>query len=127
MRLLMILSIFALSAIAAPTSMPQKAKVEVYSAENCTWCTSAKNLLNEMGVKYTEYDVVKDPSKYRDLKKKGHTTVPQIYVNGEHIGSYMSLAMMSEDTLKAKLKDAALKADEADAASQVKPASTPGK
>lgn len=62
-------------------------KVEIYTKPTCPFCIRAKKLLDQKGVKYTEYDV-SEFSKQEAMSEKanGRKTVPQIFIDGEHIG-----------------------------------------
>lgn len=64
------------------------AKVEVYSTQVCPYCVKAKNLLSSKGAEYTEIDVSHD-AELRDKmveRAGGMRTVPQIFINDQHIG-----------------------------------------
>jgi glutaredoxin 3 len=61
--------------------------VEIYTTAFCPFCSRAKSLLDRKGVAYTEHDVMMNGS----LRKKmtdmaGSRSVPQVFVDGEHIG-----------------------------------------
>ncbi len=64
------------------------AKVEIYSGDYCPYCQRAKALLRRKGVAFTEYDVTKDPKRREEMQRRapGARTIPQIFINGEHIG-----------------------------------------
>jgi len=71
----------------------------IYTTENCTWCTAAKDLLREQNMEFT--NVILDTQEKIDEFKKntGHKTVPQIYVEnseGDHIGGYHDLEKFLE-------------------------------
>ncbi len=63
-------------------------KVEIYSTKTCPYCVKAKVLLDKKGVDYTEIDVTDDDQARMDLiaKAKGMRTVPQIFIDDQHIG-----------------------------------------
>jgi len=68
-------------------------KIEVYSAAVCPYCVSAKNLLKSKGLEWTEVRVDADPAQ-RDAmlaRSGGRRTVPQIFVNDQHVGGYDDL------------------------------------
>lgn len=66
--------------------------VSVYSTNTCPYCVMAKNLLLSKGYDYQEYDVGKDPQKRREmLSLSTQRTVPQIVIDGKHIGGYTDL------------------------------------
>jgi glutaredoxin 3 len=64
------------------------AKVEIYTSMLCGYCHAAKRLLTERGVQFTEYDVGCDFEKRSKMTERagGRTSVPQIFINGAHIG-----------------------------------------
>lgn len=64
------------------------AKVEIYSSPFCGYCARAKGLLSRKGVEYVEYDVLADSSKRDEMVERAHgrTTVPQIFIDGDHVG-----------------------------------------
>ncbi len=63
-------------------------KIEIYTWSTCPFCIRAKGLLNKKGVEYTEYCIDGD----REARKKmadranGRTSLPQIFINDQHIG-----------------------------------------
>ncbi len=65
------------------------ATVEIYTWRFCPFCIRAKALLDRKGVKYTEYKIDGDEAA-RDAMvqrgKDGKRSVPQIFINNEHIG-----------------------------------------
>jgi len=63
-------------------------KIEIYTTPICPYCVQAKRLLGKKGVPYEEIDVSRDPDLRRTMVQKtgGRMTVPQIFVNGTHIG-----------------------------------------
>ncbi|MCK0102819.1 glutaredoxin 3 [Pseudohalocynthiibacter sp. F2068] len=62
--------------------------VEIYTTPFCGFCVAAKHLLNKKGVSYQEVDVSRDSSKRQEMMKraKGGRTVPQIFIDGKHVG-----------------------------------------
>lgn len=64
------------------------AEVEIYTTAFCPFCHNAKGLLNKKGVKFTEIDVMLSPSKRKEMRERanGLTKVPQIFIDGEHVG-----------------------------------------
>lgn len=64
------------------------AKVEIYTTPTCPYCIRAKALLKAKGVDYQETDVSRDPA-LRDAmttRAGGRRSVPQIFIDGQHIG-----------------------------------------
>ena len=63
------------------------AKVEIYTTPWCGYCARAKGLLEKKGVAYEEMDVMEDGSKRTEMRTRSRrSTVPQIFINGRHIG-----------------------------------------
>lgn len=67
--------------------------IEIYSSPLCGFCHAAKRLLNQKGVSFSEIDVFTDPSRKAEMMKRanGGRTVPQIFIDGAHIGGYDDL------------------------------------
>ena len=63
-------------------------EVVVYTTDMCPYCYRAKRLLEQKGVSYTEIDVTLDPAKRAEMAKMagGIRTVPQIFIDGRHVG-----------------------------------------
>ena len=65
------------------------AKVEIYTWSSCPFCIRAKRLLNEKGVGYIEYAIDGDEDARDAMAARGsdgRRSLPQIFVNDEHIG-----------------------------------------
>ena len=64
------------------------AKVEIYTSPFCGYCFRAKRLLDSKGVSFEEFDVMMDAAKKREMVERagGRSTVPQIFIDGRHIG-----------------------------------------
>ena len=82
------------------------ARVEVYSTMFCGYCARAKSLLDRKGVEYVNIDVIEDSARRDEMiaRAGGRQTVPQIFIDGEHIGgSDELLALERAGKLDAKL------------------------
>lgn len=64
------------------------AEIEVYSSDHCPYCVKAKALLDRKGFAYKEINVTHDDEARVALVEKanGLRTVPQIFIDGKHIG-----------------------------------------
>ncbi len=64
------------------------AEVIVYSGPSCPYCVRAKELLKRKGAAFTEYNVKEDAARFDEMfaKTGGRKTIPQIFINGQHIG-----------------------------------------
>jgi glutaredoxin 3 len=70
------------------------AKVEIYTKFLCPYCARALSLLGSKGVRYDEYDITMGGPKRAEMIERadGRTTVPQIFVDGRHVGGSDDLA-----------------------------------
>jgi glutaredoxin 3 len=64
------------------------ARVEIYSKMFCPYCSRAKQLLSQKGVSFEEYEISMGGPKRSEMIERagGRTTVPQIFIDGRHIG-----------------------------------------
>ena len=64
------------------------ANIEIYSGPFCPYCVRAKRLLSERALAFTEYDVQADPARRAEMleRARGARTIPQIFINGRHVG-----------------------------------------
>jgi glutaredoxin 3 len=64
------------------------ATIEIYTTRTCPYCIRAKGLLRNKGVSFQEYDVSNDPGLRSKMQERAHGrhTVPQIFIDGRHIG-----------------------------------------
>lgn len=62
--------------------------VEIYTSPFCGFCHAAKRLLKKKGVKFSEIDVSRSPTKKQEMlrRARGGHTVPQIFVGKTHVG-----------------------------------------
>lgn len=72
------------------------AKVLMYSTAVCPYCVRAERLLHLKGI--TDIEKIRvdlEPElRLAMMEKTGQRTVPQIYINDEHIGGYSDLASL---------------------------------
>ena len=64
------------------------ARVEIYTKAFCGYCSRARRLLDSKGAAYEEYDITMGGPKRAEMLQRanGRTTVPQIFIDGRHIG-----------------------------------------
>ena len=71
------------------------AKIEIYTTPFCGYCARAKALLDDKGAHYDETDVMMDDKKRSEMRERAkRTTVPQIFINGQHVGGSDELAAL---------------------------------
>jgi glutaredoxin 3 len=71
-------------------------KVVMYCTEVCPYCVRAEQLLKRKGVTAIEKIRIDLQPEMRDIMigKTGRRTVPQIFINGEHVGGYDDMAAL---------------------------------
>lgn len=72
------------------------AKVEIYTKAFCGYCMRAKSLLQSKGADFEEYDITLGGPRRAEMLERapGRTTVPQIFIDGRHIGGSDDLAAL---------------------------------
>jgi glutaredoxin 3 len=67
-------------------------KTLIYTTAICPYCISAKKLLQEKGLVYTEIRVdLDDNERETMMSRSGRRTVPQIFIDDQHIGGFDDL------------------------------------
>mgnify|MGYP002654894190 CR=1 FL=1 len=63
-------------------------KIEIYTKFLCPYCTRAKSLLAAKGQAFEEIDISTGGPRRTEMLERsgGRQTVPQIFINGTHIG-----------------------------------------
>ena len=64
------------------------ANIEIYTSPYCGYCYRAKALLDKKGAAFTEIDVMAESGRRAEMQARsnGGRTVPQIFIDGRHIG-----------------------------------------
>lgn len=64
------------------------AKIEIYTKDWCPYCSRAKSLLKTKGSVFEEISISDHPERRGEMIERagGRTTVPQIFIDGRHIG-----------------------------------------
>ena len=64
------------------------ARIEIYTSPFCGYCHRAKHLLQSKGAAFEEIDVAVDDTRRAQMTARagGRQTVPQIFIDGRHIG-----------------------------------------
>ncbi len=75
------------------------AKVEIYSKGYCPYCVHAKALLEKKSVNFEEFRIDLMPSLRTEMiaRSNGGTTVPQIFINDQHIGGCDQLVALDAE------------------------------
>lgn len=72
------------------------ASVEIYTKAFCPYCSRAMRLLAAKGVTPQEYDITMGGPQRGEMiqRSSGRTTVPQVFIDGRHIGGFDDLAAL---------------------------------
>lgn len=73
--------------------MNKKYKIILYTSDDCTFCNSAKNILNKKKLEFEEINISKNNNLKKEMMNKtnGLMTVPQIFINSKHVGGFQEL------------------------------------
>ncbi len=65
----------------------------IYTSGVCGYCVAAKNFLKSRGCDYSEVRIDREPGKLAEMLERtgGRRSVPQIFINGAHVGGYDDL------------------------------------
>ena len=67
--------------------------VEIYTKPFCSYCYRAKRLLDSKGIEYQEHEIYYGGPERQEMidRTGGRTTVPQIFIGGQHVGGCSEL------------------------------------
>ena len=74
------------------------AKVEIYTTMACPFCTRAVSLLSAKNIDFEKIDVTLSTAKRHAMRirSNGQTSLPQIFINDDHIGGYDDLFRLDQ-------------------------------
>jgi len=75
------------------------ATIEIFTKWTCPYCARAKSLLKQKGVTFEEFEISMDSTKRQEMiqRANGQRTVPQIFINDQHIGGSDELAALENN------------------------------
>ena len=74
------------------------ARVEMYVKTYCPFCYRAEALLDSKGVEYETYQLDSSERRQEMIQRaNGRTTVPQIFIDGRHVGGCDDLYALDRD------------------------------
>ncbi|WP_135535118.1 FAD-dependent oxidoreductase [Halostella pelagica] len=78
--------------------MSDRPHVEIYTKENCSYCEKAKDLFDEKGVEYEEYNVTGDEEMFDEMVERadGRQTAPEVFIDDELIGGWDDTSALDE-------------------------------
>jgi len=67
-------------------------KVTVYGNAFCPYCGAARMLLTKKSIEFEDISVTDDVSHFEDmLERSGRRSVPQIFIDDNHVGGFDEL------------------------------------
>jgi glutaredoxin 3 len=71
------------------------ASIEMFIKPTCPYCMAAKRLLVAKGQSWSEVDIAAEPGRRGEMiERSGRSTVPQIWIDGRHVGGFDDLAAL---------------------------------
>ena len=79
--------------------------IEIYTSNNCPFCSKAKLLLNKKKIKFSEIDVSNDQTLREKMSAmaNGARSVPQIFADNVHIGDCDKIYKLDQEKKLDKL------------------------
>ena len=69
----------------------------MYATSWCGYCARARQLLAAKGASFTEIDVDQVPGSRAEMQQRsGRTSVPQVFIGGQHVGGYDDLRALDQ-------------------------------
>ena len=63
----------------------------IYGKQGCSNCAKAKQFLDQKGIEYEYIDLGTNPEALEFVLSRGYRQVPQVFLDGQHIGTYAGL------------------------------------
>ncbi|MDO7841208.1 glutaredoxin 3 [Sphingomonas immobilis] len=75
------------------------AHIQIYTKAFCPYCSRALRLLADKGVEVEEFDITMGGPKRKEMldRADGRSTVPQIFIDGRHVGGSDDLAALERE------------------------------
>lgn len=85
--------------------VPRKKTVTLYTVANCNFCLRTKALLDQYKIAYVECPLDSDEAQRQLIIQRsgGRTALPQLFIDGRHIGGYFELKRYCEEGMLAVL------------------------
>jgi len=74
--------------------------VVIVGRKNCKWCREARKLCRSKGLKfsYVDLDSPSNADMLHYFEIEGFKTVPQVWIDGDHVGGFMELKERFSET-----------------------------
>ena len=70
-------------------------RIAIYTRSWCPYSVRAKALLEARNLEFTDIDVTADAEREAEMiTRAGRSSVPQVFIDGEHVGGYDELARL---------------------------------
>ena len=80
------------------------AMIELYCTSTCPYCELTREFFDKRGIAYHEFRVKFNQLSWSEMEQRSQrSTVPQIFINGYHVGGYEDLVVLSESRNLEKL------------------------
>jgi ribonucleoside-diphosphate reductase alpha chain len=79
-------SLYYLKSSSLLTKRKNPVPTQVVTKQDCPWCIRLKDLLRSEGINFVELS--KEQAIQQNLWREEFKTVPQLWINGEHVGGY---------------------------------------
>lgn len=77
------------------------ANITIYHKDYCPYCKAAKQLLTKLGWQYTQIEVTNNDRLFAEMVSlSGRKTVPQIFINDQHIGGFDDFKFYVQQLIK---------------------------
>ena len=73
--------------------------VEIYTTPYCPYCAWARELLSKKNIVFKDFDISGNAQLRAEMiqRANGRTTVPQIFIDGMHVGGCDELYALEDD------------------------------
>ena len=69
--------------------MSEEPRIEIFGNTSCVYCMAARTLFTRKGVAFKDIIVAGDPDQLALMRERsGRNSVPQIFIDGEHVGGF---------------------------------------
>jgi len=67
----------------------------IFSKNNCPACTNTKNMLNTLGIEYTEANIEEDPEAFDRVRSLGYQQVPVVFTPDQSWSGHQPSKLMA--------------------------------
>jgi thioredoxin reductase (NADPH) len=73
-------------------------RIQMYTGDECPYCAATKHLLESKGITWEEINISDCPEKKEEMiARSGRMTIPQVFIDGVHVGGYEDLHALDLD------------------------------